>query len=198
MDRGVNPPAVVLYGPPAAGKDTVTAALSRLNPAYVLFPRIKIGGGRTSGYRLATAAALDALRVGGQVIYENSRYGNVYVVDEPQLTRMLSAGQTPVVHLGQAAGISAVTRYPARWTTVLLWCARDTTEKRARARGAADIDARLAAWDETLTDLAHSDIGRITGRIDTNATGPDAAAALIHSWTHPQPAHLTSPVVRRR
>jgi guanylate kinase len=189
---------VILYGPPAAGKDTITAALTRLNPAYALFPRIKAGGGRTSGYRLATDATLDALRAGGQVIYENSRYGNIYVVDEPQLSRMLAAGQTPVIHLGQAAGISAVTRYPARWITVLLWCARDTTEKRARARGAADIEARLAAWDETLTDLTHSDTVRFTGRVNTDAAGPDAAAALIHSWTHPQPAQLTSPAVPQR
>ncbi|MGV9303830.1 hypothetical protein ACWDLG_10705 [Nonomuraea sp. NPDC003727] len=34
---------IVLYGPPASGKDTVTAALRRLDPRFVLLPKLKVG-----------------------------------------------------------------------------------------------------------------------------------------------------------
>lgn len=47
-------PAVMLYGPPAAGKDTVTEALIRLDRSYRLYQRLKVGAGRTDGYRMTT------------------------------------------------------------------------------------------------------------------------------------------------
>jgi hypothetical protein len=46
-------PAVILYGPPAAGKGTVTKALTRLDNSYWLYQSLKVGPGRTAGYRMA-------------------------------------------------------------------------------------------------------------------------------------------------
>lgn len=46
-------PAVILYGPPAAGKNTVTKALNELNDDYRMYERLKVGPGRTSGYRIS-------------------------------------------------------------------------------------------------------------------------------------------------
>jgi hypothetical protein len=40
---------VILYGPPGAGKDTVTAALTSPDARFQLFRRIKAGAGRTMG-----------------------------------------------------------------------------------------------------------------------------------------------------
>lgn len=174
--------AVILYGPPACGKDTITAELARIDSRYVPFQRMKVGSGKTEGYRVAAPAQLARLRADNHVLYENQRYGNTYVADEPHLTAMLTAGQTPVIHLGQLAGIHAVTRYPARWITVLLWCARETAAWRAQARGSTDLDARLAAWDETLADLRQATEADFSGRIDTDAVTPEVAGTLIHSW----------------
>jgi guanylate kinase len=182
MDRRVNPVAVILYGPPASGKDTITAELTRLDSRYAPFQRLKIGSGKTDGYRLASPAHLAQLHADNAVLYQNQRYGNTYVVDELHLAAMLATGQTPIIHLGQLAGVRAVTRHPARWIAVLLWCARQTTAERARARGSADLDARLAAWDETLEDLQQATDADFFGRIDTDSTTPDAAAKMIHSW----------------
>lgn len=47
-------PAIILYGSPAAGKGTVTKALTRLGNSYRLYQRLKVGPGRTAGYRMAT------------------------------------------------------------------------------------------------------------------------------------------------
>lgn len=95
--RPVTTPPVhgmILYGPPAAGKDTITAALRQLDPRYVLFQRIKAGPGRSTGYRMADADALDALRAAGDVIYEHQRYGATYVIDRP-IAQSSSAGPHP-------------------------------------------------------------------------------------------------------
>jgi guanylate kinase len=176
------PTAVVLYGPPASGKDTITAALTLIDPRYEPFRRLKIGAGNNDGYRPGTHDELALLRAEGMVLYENERYGNTYVVDEPYLTEMLQAGRIPIIHIGQIAGVRAVSKYPARWFPVLLWCSRETTEARARSRGSVDVAARLTAWDETLNDRQHAKPEDFIGTIDTDTMSPEQAAAAIHSW----------------
>jgi guanylate kinase len=178
----MTPTAVILYGPPASGKDTITEALIRLDSRYVRYRRMKVGSGKTDGYRVGTVDQISQLRVAGHVLYENNRYGNTYVVDRPHLTSLLAAGHTPIVHLGQVAGIEALTHYPARWVTVLLWCSRETTALRAHARGSADVESRLTAWDDTLADLHGADGALFSGRIDTDTIDPEGAADTIDAW----------------
>lgn len=166
---------VVLYGPPAAGKDTITAALHRLDDRYVQFPRLKIGPGRTTGYRMTTVEHLHALRQGGDIIFENRRYGAIYVIDRTELLRRLQA-HIPVLHVGQPEAITAITQATphAHWLRVALWCPRDIAEHRIRARNTGDTDERLRAWDAT-PPLRQADL-----TINTAATSPEEAAAQIH------------------
>lgn len=172
--------AVVLYGPPAAGKDTVTRALTRIDDRYRLFPRLKYGPGRTSGYRMVTRAELGEVRdQPGELIWENTRYGAVYGIDRGQVTRMLAAGQVPVLHLGQPEGVRAVTGSLPDVTilVVALECPRDIALQRAAARGTGDLAERAAAYDATpplrLADLT----------VDTSTTAPQDTAGLIHRAT---------------
>ncbi|MCY0946983.1 phosphotransferase-like protein [Streptomyces antarcticus] len=170
---------VVLYGPPASGKDTVTAALAELSPTYAQFARLKVGAGKSTGYRMGTAEQLHELEAAGAVVYANSRYSNTYVIDKPGLDDAFAAG-VPVVHLGQVDGIrSLVDGYLADWTVVLLWCPREVTEQRSEGRGDGDTSARLAAWEATRDDLdAHPDMSwDLT--VDTAAASPQEAARLI-------------------
>ncbi|MFF7566623.1 guanylate kinase [Streptomyces pseudovenezuelae] len=170
---------VVLYGPPAAGKDTVTRVLAEFHSRYGQFERLKIGSGRSVGYRMGTPAQLRELKAAGDVVYANSRYGNTYILDRPGLDTAFGAG-VPVVHLGQVDGIRAlVDGYRADWVVVLLWCPREVTVQRSAGRGDSDTAARLAAWDATREDLdAHpGTVWDLT--VDTAATSPQDAARLI-------------------
>lgn len=170
---------VVLYGPPAAGKDTVTTALRELSPQYHQFARLKVGSGKSTGYRMGTTQQLRELEATGSVVYANSRYDNTYVIDTPALDVAFAAG-VPVVHLGQIDGIRAlVDGYAAEWTVVLLWCSREMTEQRSAGRGDGDTTARLLAWEATSEDLdAHPDmVWDLT--VDTTAASPQEAALLI-------------------
>jgi guanylate kinase len=174
-------PAVILYGPPAAGKDTVTQALTQLDKSYQLYQRLKVGAGRTAGYRMTTLAHIDTLRNAGSVIWENRRYDALYVVDRASLIDMLEIC-IPVLHVGQIGAVQAVTAAlppDTQSVTVWLWCPRDTAIGRITGRGIEDMAARLQAWDETAP-LPEADIS-----INTAQVQPADAAKAIHDRIHP-------------
>ncbi|MBQ0855712.1 guanylate kinase (plasmid) [Streptomyces sp. BH-SS-21] len=179
---------VILYGPPAAGKDTVTAALKKADSRYGQFTRLKVGSGKSSGYRMGTASQLRKLEAAGDVVYANRRYGNMYVLDRPGLDAAFAAG-VPAVHLGQIDGVHAlVDGYPADWLRVLLWCPQAVTAQRSRERGDADTADRLTAWEATREDLAtHPDM-RWDLTVETATTTPERAAHLIDQLLHTRAA----------
>ncbi|MFI7191550.1 hypothetical protein ACIBQ0_17590 [Nocardia nova] len=167
--------AIVMYGPPAAGKDTVTAALSSLDGKFHHYRRMKVGTGRTAGYRMASAPEYERLAASGEVIYSNSRYGSTYIIDRPELAKILATGEVPVLHVGQPEAVDALlAAAPAvRWIVVELWCPREIAAERAAARGTGDTAARLEAWDATPR-LTNPDV-----RIDTATVDPTGAAGRI-------------------
>lgn len=170
---------VILYGPPATGKDTVTRFLARLGSQYEQFARLKVGSGKTISYRMGTAEQLHELEAADDVIYANSRYGNSYVIDRPGLDAAFTDG-VPVVHVGQVDGIRAlVDGYAADWATVLLWCSRDVTALRSEGRGDTDTAARLAAWEATREDLAANPDMVWDLTVDTTVTSAEESARLI-------------------
>ncbi|WP_233429780.1 MULTISPECIES: phosphotransferase-like protein [Nocardia] len=168
---------MILYGAPASGKDTVTREIAKRDSAFRLFRRIKVGAGRTSGYRISSHAELARLREANQVIWENSRYGADYAIDRPGLVAMLDDGLIPVVHAGQTAVIDALrdAMPDTRWTVVQLQCSRSTAERRIIDRGTGDTAERLAAWDSTPV-LDEADC-----TIDTDITSAEDAADMIRA-----------------
>jgi guanylate kinase len=165
---------IILYGPPASGKDTITDSLALTDPRCEFFPRLKAGPGKTRTYRVASPEQLADLRAKGEIAWENARYGATYAVDTPELELRLRRG-IPVLHLGQVEAIEAIRDAvpDASWLVVSLWCNRTVAEARLRARNPTDVEERLRVWDETepLTDADLS--------VDTGAMQPQDAAARI-------------------
>lgn len=166
---------LVLFGPPASGKDTVTTALAALDPAHVHFRPLKAGPGRTSGYRMTTPEDLDRLRRRGDVVWTTRRYEAQYVIDAVELRALLDEGQVPVLHLAEPAALDELAaQFPdITWHVVLLSCPRDVAEQRIHARATGDTAARLAAYD------AFQAPKRIDHRVDTAVLTPEQAAAAI-------------------
>jgi guanylate kinase len=165
--------AVILYGPPASGKDTITRALSDRNGNYRLYQRLKVGAGRTDGYRLTTRSHLDELRKSGEIVWENRRYNAVYAIGKTSLAEEMRSA-IPVVHLGQAEAVATLTNaVPGQWIVAYLWCSREVAETRIIERNTGDTEDRLRAWDETKP-LTGADI-----LIDTGVVDPEQAARMI-------------------
>lgn len=108
---------VVLYGPPASGKDTVTQSLADLDSRYRLFARLKVGSGKTAGYRMGTAEQLRQLETAGDVVYANSRYSSTYVIDRPGWTARSRPGCPWCTSVRSTASVpwSTATRPTGLW-----------------------------------------------------------------------------------
>lgn len=178
---------IILYGPPASGKDTIAAALTELKPVYQLFPRLKCGPGRTAGYRMVDADQLAAYRAAGEIVYENRRYEAVYAVDRSYLRAMAHDGVVPVVLLGQVEAVETVLTgiSDLGWLVVELHCPRHVAQRRSESRATGDTAERMAAFDATAR---LSDPGL---QIDTSVMSPAVAASTIAAaatGTQPTPA----------
>lgn len=167
---------LLLYGPPASGKSTITRILTAQDGRFHLFKRLKVGGRpRGDEYRMTEAKDLADLRTKGLVIWENQRYGAIYATDRPELSRMTQASQVPVVHVGQVEAVEALRQEPISWVTIALTCPREVAIQRIIARATGDTDERVAAWDKT-PPLTTSDL-----TVDTGACPPTNAARLIRA-----------------
>lgn len=166
---------VILYGPPASGKSTITEYMRRSDPRFTLFPRLKAGSGRKGEYRITTIEHIAELKASGEAIWTNERYGSTYATDRPYLDEMISRGLIPVLHAGQRAAVDAIaTAVPgAQVTKVSLTLPRDVARNRIANRETGDSSERFAAYDAT-EEYPDADLV-----IDTNSTSPDDAASLI-------------------
>ncbi|MGP3999769.1 guanylate kinase [Streptomyces sp. 8N706] len=173
--------AVVIYGPPTAGKDTVTSVLTESDSRFQLLTKLKQGTGRSAGYRFVNAEELDALRAQNRIIVETHRYGNIYAVDRHDLDDMRSRGQVPIVHIGNMADLRKLLgRARDEWLRVLLWVPRGICAERSRMRGDRDAPDRLRAWDETQKDLLGTDGRDLFDLIlRTDQVSPRSAADAI-------------------
>jgi guanylate kinase len=142
---------VILYGPPASGKDSVAVALEATGEFH-RFHRMKCGPGRSNGYRLITKTELARLAVQpDEVVWTTTAYGATYLVDRSHLLAMIGTGRQPVVQLGEPDAVTAVvTSTPdVRWIVVELWCPREVAVERIRERQTGDTSQRVRRYDET-------------------------------------------------
>uniref|UniRef100_UPI003F4932B1 hypothetical protein n=1 Tax=Amycolatopsis sp. CA-082387 TaxID=3239918 RepID=UPI003F4932B1 len=136
---------------------------------------------------------LQALRLKGEVIWENSRYDATYVIDSASLSDFLH-NAVPVVHLGQPEAVDAVldATPDSSWLVVHLWCPRETAAKRIAARATGDAEARLRAWDVT------PELPTAALRINTGVLVPEQAALAIRSADTPGSGVQTSTAGKRQ
>ncbi|GGP17507.1 hypothetical protein LDL08_43165 [Nonomuraea glycinis] len=133
----------------------MTAALTALDPRFVLLRKLKASTWRGSEYEFISFAEL---RTAGRLLIETRRYGNVYAVDRHQVERITDTGQVPIVHMGNIPDVRCLVGAEP-WLVVLLWVSRAVCEQRSRERGDDDTAQRLRAWDETMADLHAHDEG---------------------------------------
>lgn len=168
---------LILYGPPASGKDVVTRALERQDDRLSLFRKLKVGQGRTSGYRLSTPKEIDELEASLRLVSRVHRYGNDYYVDAPELLRMRQSGLTPIVHTADLDEV-AILRREGNWLVVCLWASARTTRHRLMRRVDSNLDERLGLRSAMLRELG-TRRPDFDGTIITDALSPEQVAEII-------------------
>jgi guanylate kinase len=173
---------VILYGPPAVGKDTITRALIELDPEYRLFPLLKVGGGKLTGYRMVSIQQLTAL----DLILSWHRYGNTYAIDSSGLSEALRT-HSPVLHLGSPERVQKVLSHKPdmQWLVVEMTCPRAVAKARLTERNADDVADRLRIFDQT-PPLPEADL-----QIDTSRSRPTQAANRILERAQAAPARTS-------
>lgn len=186
-------PGVILYGPPTSGKDTVTAELARQDARYTLLPKLKVGTGRSTGYRHVPSTELDKLRTTGRLVVETHRYGNVYAVDRDAIAALVEADRVPIIHMGNLADLQRLrAAVPLDWTAVLLWIPRAVCADRSKHRGDVDTPKRLQAWNETRNDLQATNTPVFNLIIHTDQADPAETARRILATAAAGPGHLVT------
>ncbi|TDD73489.1 guanylate kinase [Actinomadura darangshiensis] len=192
-------PGVILYGPPTSGKDTVTAELTRQDDRYALLPKLKVGTGRSAGYRYVTATELEKLRDTGRLVVETHRYGNVYAVDRDDIAALVEADKVPIVHMGNVADLRRLRdAVPLDWTAALLWITRELCADRSKHRGDVDTPKRLQAWDETRNDLQAATTPVFNLVVHTDRADPAETARRILAAVETSPRQLVTPDLEQR
>ncbi|MER5382219.1 AAA family ATPase [Streptomyces sp. NPDC002688] len=170
---------MILYGPPGAGKDTITSELTRIRENFALYQRLKAGPGRTTGYRLTTADHIEDLSRAGDLLYRNARYDAEYAIDRQGITALVDNGRIPVLHMGQVVGVGAAAAFPLHWIRVLLWCPLDVAESRSAGRKDKDVDTRVKVWHETREDVLAHETEPWTLALRTDRLSPTESANAI-------------------
>jgi guanylate kinase len=75
--------------PTSSRENTVTQALTRLDNRHKLYQLMKVGPGRTAGYRMTTLSHVNTLRSTSSAVRETRRYNALHIVDRAPLADML-------------------------------------------------------------------------------------------------------------
>jgi guanylate kinase len=176
---------LLLYGPPASGKTSITRLLHELDSTVTLFPTYKIGNGSCEDYRFTTEAHYLSLKQAKQIVFANRRYNNKYFVDLPTLTKLQAADKKVVLHIGGVSKMSFLRlrkALPEKWLFVELQNSLEVCKKRTVRRGDEDVAKRLATW-ERMAQFAghHPDYVRCFDlTINTDIITPQEAAQQIY------------------
>jgi guanylate kinase len=164
---------VLLYGPPAAGKTTITRTLVD-SGHFVGFRPLKVTGAPGDEYRATTHEQLDQLASDGELLWDVRLYNARYAFDRPELVRLLIDSH-PVVSIGDPGAVDLIRQgtHPATWVIVELWCDLNTAAQRLTARGQPNLSQRLERW-HTTPRLDRADL-----RLNTTRTQPHTVAREI-------------------
>jgi len=157
---------LLVAGPPASGKDTITEALTALDSKYVLFKKHRTGVD-SAKYNTLSAGDFEQMKNDGAFVQAHYRYGRGYGVCKETLRDLVDANKLPIIHTGKIDNLlllKSTINYPCG--TVLLWEERDVLIERIKQRGPVNevhtrvdgLDDELQEWQDRYDDYMNLDL----------------------------------------
>jgi guanylate kinase len=167
---------VVLFGAPAVGKDSVTAALEGRESGFAHFIKHKRGSASRHGYTVVSEGELQTMRDEGRIVSEVERYGATYAIERTRLNASLATGKHVLIHSAEPREARLLRDLGA--ILILLECTRETAATRLRLRDPSTVLERLAVWDRVESQLDELEpIARL--RLSTDHRSPEQVADEI-------------------
>jgi guanylate kinase len=177
--RDPDPPTfrgILIAGPPASGKRTLTFALTSMRRSYAPFRALSAALHPTIAAERSTERHLDELKAWAQVFHEFTEDGMRYVFDHGRLNKLREHGRIPVATVCDTAGMLAFEREADDWLPILLWCPREVAEQREPALAQP---ARRRRWDRSLHRLTRH-LARFALVIRSDRWDAIGTAQLVH------------------
>ncbi|MDF5758980.1 AAA family ATPase [Spongiactinospora sp. TRM90649] len=169
---------IILCGPPASGKSTVTGALHELDPRFVLARSLVVGDDHADDHDQVTHEQVERLRAAGRIIADTRRDGNRYVIDRHPIEHIAQAGLVPVVHVGSSRDVEGLS-VMGEWVRVLLVTPPEIRRERLRRRADDAGGPRLRGRQDAVGAVPPAADLRFHLRIATNVTPAEHAAREI-------------------
>jgi guanylate kinase len=161
---------ILLSGPPASGKDSVTNLLNERNTLFVNFLKhcgcdLSAEKRGMESYVNISVEEFKRMISNGDFIQYHKRYGRFYGVSKKLLNDYLNKGLVPVIHTGRIENlITLESKILNKVYKILIWAKRDDIQQRLDKRQNGDIieiNKRLEAYDIEMLDLIKVDIKSI-------------------------------------
>lgn len=187
LDRDPKPAyrGVVLAGPPASGKRTVTFALTSLRRSYASFPALTVAHRARVAAEQTTRRHLDELRAWAQLFHEFTSDGIRFAYERERLNNLREQGRIPIACVDDGDVLQAFEREADDWLQILLWCPRDEAERRlartwfAHEKQRTPDRSSMRRWDRSEKKLLR-DTRRFTLSIRTDRLNAVQVAQIVH------------------
>ena len=161
---------ILLCGPPASGKDTITTLLARKNNIFRHFRKHRVpprenGKNNPPSYiRVSIDEYLTMIR-DNEFVQFHQRYGRFYGVSRKTLEKHLRDGQIPIIHTGKVYDLMELdASFGNNSAKILLWESKENIRERLKLRHPGDpreIQRRLQSYDDEISSLSKINLEKI-------------------------------------
>ncbi len=188
MDSSKINSIILLCGPPASGKDSITEAICKIDEGFYHFKKHRAINGKTymhrNNYIDITKDEFKKMIENDEFIQYHERYNRYYGISKKAMADGISKNLNMIIHTGRIENLQELKKKINENTiSILLWAPMDILRQRLVKRhhnNENEISRRLIAAQEEFIDLTKIDLKKsFDAIIKTTDPQKDIALKLI-------------------
>jgi guanylate kinase len=191
-----NPCVLLMCGPPASGKDTITKLMVNFCPLFVHFKKHRglmefHFARKPSMYYDLPVHQFMKMATNTEFVQYHQRYDRYYGISKAELDYHLSHGRIPIIHTGRIDNLIALeTKLHVHTKSILIWAPLKILKARLHERhhdSRKEVKMRLKAAVEEFSDLRRENLDRFDVICHTNYPPEKVARRIISECQSPSP-----------